>query len=239
LGVAHGGFVGDPMNDVQKKPSVAIDFERGPTRSELSTWERLLRNHQNALRENQIAGLALTNASIVYQFAGENAVFLVPFPPELEQKYLDVRSKLGTLTRAIRGVEDLTLGVSFSNGDIDILAPTEESAIEHGFGLIPLVILGVVVLAGAIAAAIWATKNSIEISNQAREIAARADKTLCSDPNSELCKKWKIEKSSTGYNRNVSVLETVKSSLGAVGQGIGSGLAIAIPLLAFWAFGRK
>jgi hypothetical protein len=211
-------------------PSVPVkpigNFVRGPTVSEMSTWERLVQQAHRAGIALDICALIFQNAVVAHQFAQKNGIDIEIIPPELEQRYLAIRSKFDRLRRAIRGVENHTLGVQFRDGDIDIVAESAESAENQGFSGLPLIILGVVVVAAAAAVAIWATRNAIEVIHQARALVQRADDRFCADPQSAICEEWKAEKEVTGFNKRDTIADTIKS----VGQA-GKSIAIGVLLL--------
>lgn len=213
------------------------DWVRGPTQSEMSTWDRLLQQHKAAGDALDLCALLFENAIIAFRFAERHELGMQIIPPTLEQRYLAVKSRFSRLTRAIRGVEDHTLGVRFVDGDVDILAESDESADEHGLGMVPLVIVGVVVIAAAVAVAYWATQEAIDISRQAAELVRKADAEFCADPNSELCQSWKQEKMSTRFAKNETLADTIKSGVVKVGSGIAMGAMLLIGVAMF--LGRR
>lgn len=205
------------------------DFVRGPSRAELGIWERLIKQHRKASDAIDRCSLLFQCAIIAQRFADANTIDIRVIPAELEQEYLAVLAEFTKLTNAIRGVEDHTLGVNFRDGDVDILSTQNEVS---GLGAIPLIILGVVVVAGCIAVAYWATKNALEISQQAARAIKKADSAFCADPDSELCQRWNEEKLSSGYTRNESLAETIKSGVESVGKSLVFG-AIALVAISF------
>jgi Flp pilus assembly pilin Flp len=209
-------------------------YERGPTSSELSTWSKLIDEHQRALSALHICEAMMQNAIIIFKFAENHGVTIQTIPGELERRYLNVKQTLDTLTRAIRGAQDLSLGVRFRAGDVDILAPDLESARDQGFGAVVLIIAGVVVVGAAIAVAYWATKNALEISQQARAVIKKADQKLCADPRSSLCAQWKNEKQTTIFEKNETLADTIKSGVSRVGGGLLLGLIALVAVSYFW-----
>lgn len=203
------------------------NFIRGPTVSEMRTWEKLVQQSHRAGIALDICALIFQNAVVAHQFAKKNGIDIEIIPPELEQRYLEIKSKFDRLKRAIRGVEDRTLGVQFRNGEIDIIAETAESAAEQGFSGIPLVILGVVVVIGAVAISVWATKNAIDVINQARALVKKADDRFCADPNSALCSDWKSDKENSGFDKRDTIADTLKS-VGKTGKSIAIGILLLL-----------
>jgi hypothetical protein len=209
-------------------------YERGPTSSEMATWDRLLAEHQRAWTAIHVCDAIWQNAIIAAQFAAEQGVSIETIPAALEQRYLNVRQNFSRLTRAIRGAEDHTLGVRFRDGDVDIMATDLDSAQEQGFGAVVLIIAGVVVVAAAIGVAYWATQNALEISMQARAIVQKADRQFCADPSSALCSEWKNEKKTTVFEKNETLADTIKSGISRVGGGLVIGLIALIAVGLFW-----
>lgn len=209
-------------------------YERGPTSSEMATWDRLLAEHQRAWTALHVCDAIWQNAIIAAQFATAQGVSIEMIPAALEQRYLNVRKNFSRLTKAIRGAEDHTLGVRFRNGDIDIMATDLESAQEQGFGAVVLIIAGVVVVAAAIGVAYWATQNALEISMQARAIVQKADKQFCADPSSALCSEWKAEKQTTVFQKNETLADTIKSGISRVGGGLVIGLIALVAVGLSW-----
>lgn len=209
-------------------------YERGPSAQEMSQWQHLLNLHQRAGELVTACSAIFNNGVILTKFAADNDFFLETINPELEQRFLQVLETYKKLTKAIRGCKDRKFGIQFSAGDIDILAPDAETAEQEGFGAIPLIIVGVVVVAGAIAAAYWATQNAIEISNQARALVEAADNQLCSNPASPICKKWETRKKQTNYAANKSLADSVQTGISRVGNGLIISAVAALGIGILW-----
>lgn len=216
------------LTPVYPVPIESIEIERGATAQELALWQKLLKEFSNSSNALDSAGLLLENIYITFSFANRNDVILVSPDPDIEQRYYQLRQDFEKLKSAIRGVEDHRYGIMVKNGDLDILQPPDTQM----SGLIIPVIIGGIIVGTAIAAAIYQTKQSLEIAMEYRRIIARTDKTLCSDKNSELCKKWEKEKQDTGYTKNQTLAESLSSSVSKVTSGLGIGLLIAIPAIA-------
>lgn len=226
-------------------PVPAEAWERAPTRSELSQWDKLIQQYHKAQNAIDACNLWLGLLQNLQSFAEENGFQAPRIDPSLLQLLDDIKQRFAALTRGIRGVEDHTLGVHYrykvtSAGntpfdDIDIVAPSEESADAHGFGAIGIVIVGVIVVVGAIALAYWATKNAIETADQLESLVKKADKALCSDPTSTICQKWKADKLETNFEERASLADSISSGVTKVGSTIVLG---ALALLALSLFGR-
>jgi hypothetical protein len=65
---------------------------------------------------------------------------------------------------------------------------------------------------------------------------------LCADPNSQMCQDWQNDKSTGGYFKRETLIESVKDAISSVGSGaktgLGWGLALAIPVL-LWLYMPK
>lgn len=179
-----------------------------------------------------MCALFFQNAVIMHKFAVQKGVVIQTISPELEQQYISVKATYDRLTRAIRGVQDHTLGVRFRGGDVDILAPDEETANE--FGTLPLIIIGVVVIVAAVAVAIWATKKALEISQQARSVIQKADARFCADPESQLCADWKQEKKETVFERNETLADTITAGVSRVGGSLVMGVILLLGVSMLW-----
>jgi hypothetical protein len=215
------------LSPVRPVPIESIDIERSPTSAELALWNRLLHAHSQASDALDIAGLLLENLYTVYTFADKHNIRLESPSPELEEKYYELRDSFKALTSAIRAVQDHSAGIRIASGnDIDIIEPSN----ERMDGLIIPVIIGAVIVAGAIAVATYQTKQSVEIAMEYRRILATADKHLCNNKNSDVCKKWETEKKQSGYVKNKTLSEQLTRGVSNVSSGLKWGLLIGIPV---------
>jgi hypothetical protein len=232
--VATAGNVGDVMEI--KKPHVTGD--RAPTLFELERWRGLLNQLDRSQRAHGRAFCLLSNVAIAAKFLSTRGIVLPYFSaaPGLEQQFLKVSAELEKITDMIRDVEDGTLGARWQGGDFDIIQPPSASGMQGFF--IP-VIVGLVLLVGVITRLIWVEKENNELSDKFNDILTKTDKTLCSDPSSQVCKDWKKTKSEKSYKENETLADTIKRAAASTGEGLGIGLMIAIPLLAWSWFGRK
>ena len=101
------------------------------------------------------------------------------------------------------------------------------------------VIVGLVLLAGVISRLIWVERENDDLSDKFNDILHKTDKTLCSDPSSPVCKDWQKTKSEKSYKENETLADTIKQAAASTGRGLGIGLMIAIPLIAWSWFGRR
>lgn len=240
--------------DLNAPPTLPVEaWEREPTSSELSAWRKLIGQYQRAGDAIDACNLMFENMRQLQVFATDNGVEIPYVDPSIEKRFQEVLSQFNGLKRAIRGVEDHTLGLHYryklspsgntSFDDIDIVAPSEEVAKQHGFGsasfgAIGIIIVGVVVLVGAIAAAYWATQNAIEISQQARALVKKADAALCSDPDSSICQKWQADKLESKFDDKESLAESITAGVTKVGSGLVIGALALLAVGLLWK-GRK
>jgi hypothetical protein len=238
VGIAHDGVVIGALVGEISIPVVPEPVENIPSRDlewgERRLWERLLRLAETATADIERAGLLLKNIYITFSFAAKNGVFLVALPAEEERKYYDILSSNKQLWQAIRSVQDRRYGIRARGHDLDIIDP--QTSMQ---GLIIPVAVGVVVLAAAIATAIWQSRIANEIAKKYRKLLFRTDRTLCSDPNSALCKKWQVEKKSSGYENHMTLADTLKQGVRKITGGLSTGLLLIIPIVALLALGGK
>ena len=208
--------------------------ERNLVASERALWQRLLRVTEKATDDIQRAGLLLKNIYITFTFARANNVFLTALSPQDEQTYYTILESNRQLRAAVRGVQDRRYGIRAKGHDLDIVDPHLSMD-----GLIIPVVVGAVILATAIATAIWQSRLANEIAQKYAALLIRTDNTLCSDPTSSLCKKWQEEKKKTGYQKNITLADTLKQGVKTIAGGISTGLLLVLPVVAFLALGGK
>lgn len=236
MDVALNGAVG-VMMAAGELPS-KVHGDRSPTRDELSRWNDLLRHLDRAQKTHARAFALLANVAIAANYCASRGI-VVPFfgtMPDLEQRLFAVGNELDKITRLVRDVEDGVLGARYVNGDFDIIQPSSPSNLQGFF--IP-VLLGLVALAGVISRLIWVERENNELSDNYNEILAATDKTLCADPGSTTCIDWKKTKSEKAYVENKTLADTLRDAAASTGRGLGMGLMIAIPLIAWSWFGRN
>lgn len=224
------------------QPIRGIKYARPPRANEANLWSRLLSAHKDASKWLDVAGLLLTNIYITYRFASENGVTLPQMDPALERKYYDARDSFDLSRKAIRGVIDRRYGIKITGNDLDILEPKPEEGEQsvEGFGgfIIPIII-GVVILAGAVGAAIWQSRVAQEVANKYRKLLFDTNAIFCADPNSELCAKWEAYKQKHSYNKHETLAESIKKGIRSVGGGIGKAVFLIGAVFALTTFWRK
>lgn len=156
-----------------------------------------------------------------------------------EEDLLNAKSEIDKLTNAVNDAEMGYLGIVYNNGDFDIVTPSTESVSGFGFPPIVAIGIGVVSVVAIFARWVYLEHKVEEISNDMNEILTDANKELCADPDSSMCKDWKKRRTEKDYKEQETLSQTVKRAVGAAGKGLEIGLIIALPLLAYTHFGRK
>lgn len=213
-------------------PTLAI--ERPPTSVEIERWQRLLAEHQRASNAVDSAALLLENIYTTWKFGSDNKITLPHFDPDLEKKFFDIKELFEQSKKAIRMVIDHKLGIRTSGiNDLDIVEPSPQAL----GGLIIPVIIGAVILASAIAVAIYQSRIATEIANAYRKLLFDTNKIFCTDPKSAICKKWQSYKKARKYEQNInlsnSLTNALKGGVKTVVSGLATGLLVAIGLAVF------
>jgi len=155
-----------------------------------------------------------------------------------------------------------TLGIRTSSqmvGDLDIMAPpgTSDDVLNQyyrrlnpesfEFGLPPwLIIIGVVVVVGILAALAHEHEQAGKLRNQYKPLMKKADELLCSNPSDPKCLAWKQEKQKVSFTERQGFWERLENGaadiLRKLSTGAQWGLAIAIPAVAaflIWSWSKK
>jgi hypothetical protein len=213
-------------------------IQRETTSNDLARWKRLLLEHDRATSAIDRAGLLLHNIYITWTFVKDTGVSLPKFNPDLEAQYFEVRAAIHDITKAVRLVQDKQAGIRLSgSSDLDIVEPQQSLS-----GLIIPVIVGIVILAGAIGTAIYQSSVATKLGNEYRKILFDTNKIFCQNPNSELCKKWVAYKEQRKYDQTLetadSLGETLKKGVKTVAGGLATGLLVAVAAIAFMRFSK-
>lgn len=211
----------------QEIPPVERFPERLLTGQEQAQWDRA-----RALVEqldNYILMLKLLsiNAGLTWLFAQKHGIPMMN-PAKLESRVFDLEYNIKRIKRFVRQVEDRKLGLQFTKGDIDIVDPDQE-----GLSGIPLIIAGVVVLAGLVATLIYYKKEADDIRPRYNNLLKATDKVFCTKGTPETCAEWKAYKVQKGYTKRKSIADKIRDGIGKpVISGAKWGIMIAIPLIA-------
>lgn len=208
-------------------------IERSPNADDLGRWRRLKREFERASNLSDAAALYLENIYTTKAFADQNSVSMPIMDTELEeleQKFFELNDKLEEIKRAIRMAEDHKLGIRQSGPrDIDFIELPEYSI----SGLIIPIIAGVVVLAGAIAAAVYLQRENLELTIKYARLLTATDEMFCDDAGSSLCANWEQTKKEAKYDQNMTIAESLKKGIKTVAGGAATGLILAIGLIVF------
>lgn len=248
MGVAIGGNVCVDQMIGQEKIPVSppikyVDAERPPTARELELWAKAQTIAKRVNLLSYMMKAQFRNIIQIHNFAKNNKIKLdEPGLPDLEKRMLSALAEIEFLKDKMCEVNQLDLGVriSSSGNDLDIVEPKETGTM----GWIIPAILGAIVVIGIIARWAYLEKEVVEVTRDYNGIMKRADMALCSDKNSETCKSWEKDKQTGGYYKRESIIDSIKNAASSVGEtakkGLGAGIALAIPLLAWlWAPRRK
>lgn len=219
------------------EPMVWIEPDRAPTTRELQKWRELIEQYNRATNAVDRASLLFSNILAEYNFAARNKTTVPGFDATLEQRLFAVIAENGELRAAIRGVEDHKYGIRLKNNDIDILQPNNQ---KNSFsGLVIPIIAGVAILTTAIAVAVYQSREATELAIKFAKVVTSVDKRLCANPNSQVCKAWKKEKIEKSFDKKQTLAESLKEGVSTFAGKIGTGLLIAIPLAAYFIWGRN
>jgi len=219
--------------------------EREATAAERAKWESVLQLAEQTKRQIFANVLRAENYKIVKSFAAAHGVTIGIMPDADQQRLVSVISEFNRIQRLISYVERLELGVRFENGEVSIVAPpsyTDDQIAALSGWFIPIAI-GIVLLAGLIGKLHGLEDENEEIAAKYKAVLTASEKRICSDPYSSECKAWKEEKEPIKYQQNTGLIDRISSGITEIGQtakkGLGIGLAIAIPLLAWSYFGAR
>lgn len=191
--------------------------------------------------------LSVQNALAQQAFAKEHELELSAFSP-LHQKTKSLVKIDRALQNIITDVELELLGLRFTNGDFDILAPqgiTGDALARYqptSLGWIPLVV-GVVVVAGAVGWIAWLRMENETLVDDYNELLEETDNKFCADPNSDICQTWLQRKIEVAYEERESTIDKIAREAAELGKtlktGAHWGLVIGIPLVLWALFARK
>ena len=218
-----------------KSPFISIEQVEPLSWQQKNAWNRLVKAHARAGDAVDRATLLLYNIRTTYDFAEKNGVVLPKLNPNLEKGLLDIVTSYQKSSVAIRGVEDKLYGIRINKNDIDIMKPNSQSF----EGLIIPIIIGVVILAGAIATAIWQKDEADDLSKKYNDILKATDEQFCKDRESKLCQDWEEKKIEKKYEKNMTIADTLKSGITRAGSGLKWAALIGIPIAVYLAFRGK
>lgn len=235
------GFCRRAFGDEEPDTSQIIDVERSPTASEQQLWASAEQSKERVVLSGYRARLLMKQILVAAKIAEKHNFDLGESElPDLEQRMITALNTIEQLRRYHCDVNGMQAGVSpHQNGkDLDIVLPNT----SIGAIWVPIAI-GAVLVAGIIARWAYLEREVSEITNKFNGIVSRADISLCSDPNSEMCADWKKTKATGDYYKRQTVIDKIGDTLKSVGRtaqtGFGWGIALAIPILIFMYMPRR
>lgn len=152
------------------------------------------------------------------------------------QNFQETDRKLQLIISAVL-VGDLGIRDSSRNNDLDIMAPsgtTDDELMQYQLGSITAIVIGVVVLYGAITVAYSQYQRAERIKAKYTEAKAYVDNRLCADPSSPQCAEWKAFKSSPSQTERESFWDNLEKLAKRIAEsvigGTKWGLIVGIPL---------
>lgn len=209
-------------------------LDRPPTSAELAKWRTVEARTRDLDGRIFCASLLFQNLVIMSRFATAHGI--TPPTPDAARLYALIEG-FEKVKEAVRRIEDREWGARWNGEDFDAVDPAGSSTLGGLF--IPVLIgVGVVALGGIIARLAYLEKETADLVPKYNAIIDRTDKAFCADPTSQTCQDWQQEKIDSGYEKNKSFADSVKGAISTVGSGLGKGLLIALPLVAFAIFWR-
>lgn len=216
--------------------------ERPPTAKELELWKKAQAISKRVNLLSYLLKSQYVNIIFTHKYAQAHQITLnEPELPDLEKRMLEALTETEKLKDIMCEVSQLELGVrvSSSGNDLDVIDPkSPDVQIDGALGWVLPAVLGAVIVIGIIARWAYLEQEENEIIARYNGILKRSDMALCGvDPNSKQCQDWENAKQTGGYYKRETIIESVKSAVSTVGKvtskGLGIGLSLAIPLLAW------
>lgn len=222
------------------------------SRSQLRIWTKARRYADGLNKEVNALALRGENLYRAVQIAEKYGIVI----PDAEQWLAEVEAAVIRDQRIQRTIADLLtgrLGLRDSDqfpGDLDVMAPagtTDDVLVDYyreqdHFGFPWLIVIGVVVAVGLVAALLHEHQAASELRNEAKPLLKTADELLCADPTSPACLAWMEEKRNADYKNRKSMYERLeegaKKLFGALQVGLAIGIPIALAILV-WSWTKK
>lgn len=209
------------------------------TAKQKKLWRDYKRNVENIDLRCQANAVRVQMCYAALDFGNRNNLPIAFDTQAFDKHFMLVRA-VNRAKRLIDAVESEKLGLRFTHGDIDIMAPPDMTADEiaefqmMGFVLIAV---GVVVIAGIIATQIIWNNESLKLTDEYNHLLEQSDNKYCADPASPTCAAWLNRKKAEGFKPKKNIIERLESGIKAVASsatsGLGIGIALAIPLAAY------
>jgi len=225
------------MNEGESYVLTPVAPSRSANSVEISKWAEVRKRFQRTSDKTLSNSLYHQNLVTAARFAQDHEL---PFDDAgldvLERRMIAAGQALLNIKTLCRMVEDNAAGIQIRNGDIDIMVPSKKPAFQgagfEGF-MIPLIVAGVVALAGVIGRLIYLEKETDEIGGKYNQLLERTDSEFCKNPESQTCVDWQAEKVDTGFEKNKTIGDTLREGFQKVSGGLGAGLLLAIPVAAY------
>lgn len=214
-----------------------IPIGEPPSSTAQKKWSDVERRTRSLDAQLLKSSLLYDCLGMMQHFALKHGVQIEPMPPELETRFVNAVDEFAALRRAVRNVEDRLWGARWTGKDFDVIEPGQ--SLEGLF--IPVAIgAGVLAFGGLMARLFYLENETDEINAKYNALIETTDRQFCADPSSPLCSEWQIEKEVSGYQKNKTFADSIKSAAVTVGSGLGKGLMIALPVLALaFVWGRR
>lgn len=214
---------------------------RPPNEKELSRWEAFKKRVSLADKEILLGWYTRENVRILQMFAAENGIILER-ESDIDIDFL--RKLVNRQIKLIKAVESGELLVRMSENDIDIMGrpgmTSDEKTEYQNLGWIILVGVGIVIVAAILTENYLLRQRNKSAWRLNNKIMEDANKKFCADPNNPVCQKWLDRKERSGYDKNLTTMETIKGWLKKTGDSlvVGSkwGTAALIPIIAIGLF---
>jgi hypothetical protein len=222
------------------------------SRSQRSIWDQARRYADVLNKEVHALSLRGENLLRAVQIGEQYGIVI----PGAQQWLMDVEAAVKRDQRIQQTIADLLtgrIGLRDSDrfpGDLDVVAPagtTDDALVQYyrgedHFGFPWLIIAGVVVVVGLIAALLHEHQAASEYRNAGKPLLKIADELLCADPAAPACRAWMDEKRQADFQNRKSMYERLeegaKKLFGALQVGLAIGIPIALAILV-WTWTKK
>lgn len=222
-------------------------MSREMTGAELRVWNKFKKSVKLAHLESLISFWREGQLNIQIRFAKRHALPVSTVPQKSIDELTEVRKKIDHLARLIGFAESGEIGVSFSKGDMNFVAPkgttTEQMAIYTSLGGGPAIIVGIIIIVAVVAYIYYLRKLNAEREKMLKKMVKHNNDRFCKNKNTSECQAWLKERETEGYNRNDLEISGLTETINEVGSTLLSGgkwgIGIAIPLVVAYMLWQK
>jgi len=217
------------MLGIETIPGGQLVAPRYPTGAEQAKWDKAL-IRLDAL-STKVYSLKLLNWVVAAQMRfSQQSGIAIHLPADLEQKVLTIDAELGRIKDAVRQVDEQRLALQFVNGDFNIVRPQQQQLDGVFIPIIAGAVIGVVVY-GVIDALITGDEQCNELIEPYNQLIDYNEEKFCTEGTPEQCQQWNDFKEELDLVRKRGAAQAWwKKAIRDVSQGLGWGLAIAIPV---------